>query len=91
MTDHIPLADDAPTYEPTAPLAQRLVHLAQLIDAGAAPAYLLAVETITGEAVDLHPAGELERLRTLYLAALSELQSLGLLKLGDSLSEASES
>jgi len=44
-----------------------------------------------GEAVDLHPAGELERLRTLYLAALSELQSLGLLKLGDSLSEASES
>jgi hypothetical protein len=44
-----------------------------------------------GEAVDLHPAGELERLRTLYLAALSELQSLGLLELGDSLSEASES
>lgn len=90
MSDDVPAADDAPTYDPREPLSRRLVTLARQIDHGAAPAYLIVIEDVSGESVDIHPAGELERVQTLLLAATADLQARGLLDLGDGLSAPSE-
>jgi hypothetical protein len=86
----IPEADDAPTYDPRTPLSRRLVTLARQIDCGAAPAYLIVIEDVAGETVDVHPASELERVETLLLAATADLQARGLVHLGDGLSAPSE-
>lgn len=88
--DDIAEADDAPTYDPRTPLSRRLVTLARQIDCGAAPAYLIVIEDVVGETVDVHPTGELERVRTLALAVLADVQDRGILHLGRDMTEPSE-
>lgn len=91
MSDELPSADDAPTYDPRTPLSRRLVTLARQIDSGAAPAYIIAIEDIGNRStIDVHPVADLERVRTLALAITEDIQARGLVELGEGLSAPSE-